>query len=1029
MPNAIVTENQLAGNPKTEWDLSGPASTNIEGFATQISVQRGTTVSFKIKTAATSYRIDIYRLGYYGGNGARKVQTINKNAASPQPAPGGDATIGWRDCGNWAVSASWAIPAIAVSGVYIAKLTALTGVTGASHIPFVVRDDGAHHDVVFQTSDTTWHAYNGWGGANLYGGDATGTGDGRAYKVSYNRPIGTRNAVGLYAGPQDFVFSAEYPGIRWLERNGYDVGYIAGVDTGPGGAVLTNHKVFLSIGHDEYWSKDQRAHVEAARDAGTHLIFMSGNEVYWKTRWEPDINGVANRTMVCYKESRVGSKIDPSPEWTGTWRDPSATPPSDGGNPENSLTGTLFRIDSNQFDVLEIPYKYTQLRFWRNTGVASTASGGTATLNQGILGYEWDENPDNGFRPAGQILLSETTRELGQYLMDYGTVLGTDLWTATHGLSLYKASSGAIVFGTGTVYWSWGFDTVHDYTENDTSLHTAEDMNVQQATVNILADMGVQPQTLRTGLTAATATTDTTAPTTTITAPTGGASVVQQSAVTVTGTASDVGGKVAAVEVSTDGGQTWRLATGTTSWTYTWWPRLPGTYTVQARAVDDSLNMETPAAGVSVTVTPSATVRLFGPADRPAALGQSDPNPVNLGVKFTVNTPGSVTGIRYFKSPRSGGAHSAQLYSAAGVLLAKADFSGETTFGWQQANFTTPVVITPGSTYTAAYATPAYYVAEPNYFNGRTRTGGAVTATDGTFAYGSPETFPGESFHSQNYWVDPVFVRAGGAGNLAPTAHNDSGFTTHQDTALNIPAATLLANDTDPNGYPLTIASVATPSHGTVNYNAGTKVVTFTPDTGYTGAASFGYTIDNGHSGTSSATVSLTVTPAFTTLSVFGPSDTPAVLNAADAGAESIGVELGMKFKSSVAGQITGAKFYKGPQNTGTHLAHLWNTSGTLLATATYSGETASGWQSVTFPSPVSMAANTTYVISYHCFGHYSSTSNGFASARTNGALTGLSNASSGGNGVYSYGPGQYPDQTFGATNYFVDVIVQIPGA
>ena len=123
------------------------------------------------------------------------------------------------------------VPATSVSGVYIAHLVRQDTVFGENHIPFIVRDDGTKHDIVFQTSDTTWHAYNGWGGPSLYGNG--GTVDDRAYKVSYNRPIATRDSIGLFAGPQDFVFGVEVAAIRWLEANGYDVCYIAGVDTRP----------------------------------------------------------------------------------------------------------------------------------------------------------------------------------------------------------------------------------------------------------------------------------------------------------------------------------------------------------------------------------------------------------------------------------------------------------------------------------------------------------------------------------------------------------------------------------------------------------------------------------------------------------------------------------------------------------------------------------------------------------------------------------------------------------------------------
>ena len=101
--------------------------------------------------------------------------------------------------------------------------------------------------------------------------------------------------------------------IRWLERNGYDVSYTTGVDSDRRGALIRNHRVFLSVGHDEYWSGTQRANVEAARNAGVNLAFFSGNEVFWKTRWEDD-----DRTLVSYKETHQSAKLDPLANvWTG----------------------------------------------------------------------------------------------------------------------------------------------------------------------------------------------------------------------------------------------------------------------------------------------------------------------------------------------------------------------------------------------------------------------------------------------------------------------------------------------------------------------------------------------------------------------------------------------------------------------------------------------------------------------------------------------------------------------------------------
>ena len=227
-----------------------------------------------------------------------------------------------------------------------------------------MRNDGETHDIVLQTSDTTWQAYNGWGGnngevgANLYGDmndsinwdPIPGAGNfsqDRAYAVSYNRPFIDRDGTGYAAGAQNYLFGADYAAIYWLEKQGYDVSYISGVDTDRLGAdYLKNYQSFISVGHDEYWSGDQRANVEEARDSGVNLLFWSGNEVYWKTRWEVaySADGTAYRTLVCYKETLAVAdpsagpadyyNLDPSDIWTGTWMDTRfhGNPLAGGGN-------------------------------------------------------------------------------------------------------------------------------------------------------------------------------------------------------------------------------------------------------------------------------------------------------------------------------------------------------------------------------------------------------------------------------------------------------------------------------------------------------------------------------------------------------------------------------------------------------------------------------------------------------------------------------------------------------------------------
>jgi len=139
-------------------------------------------------------------------------------------------------------------------------------------------------------------------------------------------------------------------------------------------------------------------------------------------------------------------------------------------------------------------------------------------------------------------------------------------------------------------------------------------------------------------------------------------------------------------------------------------------------------------------------------------------------------------------------------------------------------------------------------------------------------------------------------------------------------------------------------------------------------------------------------------------------------------------VELGVKFRSDVAGSITGIRFYKATANTGTHVGNLWSSAGALLGSVTFSGETASGWQQMLLAAPVAITSNTVYVASYHCtIGHYSADLNYFTSkGADNPPLHALTNGVSGGDGVYAYGTSSaFPTLTYNAANYWVDIVFQ----
>src|SRR5579875_3176632 len=774
--NPVACENELPGN--TGWEIAdGAGDLTIQGFATDISVDVGGTISFKVNTNASKYVLDIYRIGYYGGAGARLVATVNPSVSLPQTQPAclTNSTTNLIDCGNWSVSASWTVPATAVSGLYVVDLVR-SDTGGTSQMFFVVRNDASHSDILVSTSDETWQAYNDYGGYSLYGTAGVFNLFDRAFKVSYNRPYDTRAFEDW-----TFLFNAEYPMIRWLESNGYDLSYFTNVDEVRNASLIANHKLLLSVGHDEYVSTQRRANIEAARAAGVNMAFFSGNEVFWKTRWENSTDGsnTPYRTLVCYKESLANAVIDPAdpPTWTGSWRDPRFSPPADGGRPENGLTGTLFEAngpgDDNLDLSIQVPAAYGKLRFWRNTSIANLSPGQVATLPAGTLGYEWDVDRDNGWRPAGLFDLSSTTVSLTtDYLLDYAGTYGAG--TATHSMTLYRAPSGALVFGAGTVQWSFGLDSNHDNV-----LYSAPptDVRMQQATVNLLADMGVQPATLQSGLVPASASTDTTPPVSTITFPNSSTSLQVGTPVTITGTATDTGGGVVAgVEVSVDGGVTWHPASGTTSWTYHWTPTESGSITLESRAVDDSANLEKASAGVNVTVAAQVC-----PCDEwssstvPGTPDSGDSTGGEFGVKFRSDIDGFITGIRFYKSSANTGTHVGHLWTSNGTLLASVTFTNETSSGWQQATFSSPVRITANTTYVASYYAPSgHYSADLAYFTNTVDMSplhflaNNLDGPNGVYSYGF-SGFPTSTYDASNYWVDVIFVPLNGQGAPPPS--------------------------------------------------------------------------------------------------------------------------------------------------------------------------------------------------------------------------------------------------------------------
>ncbi len=439
----------------------------------------------------------------------------------------------------------------------------------------------------------------------------------------------------------------------------------------------------------------------------------------------------------------------------------------------------------------------------------------------------------------------------------------------------------------------------------------------------------------------------------------------------------------------------------------------------------------------TAAVTPT-TFSIFNNAGTPAVVDSGDGQPIELGMKIRADVNGYMTGIRFYKAAGNNGVHTAHLWSSAGQLLATATFSGETSSGWQQVDFATPVAITAGATYVASYhTTSGHYSVTRNFFGSSVDSGplhalANGTSSNGIFAYG-PGGFPTQSYQSTNYWVDAVFTTTPPVDTTAPTVTfiGPVGGATNVATSTSVTVTFSEAmNASTIDSTTVRLLDGATPVAASVSYNAGTNTATLTPSAALANSTTYTVSVTGGASGVKDLAgnaLASTVTSSFTTAAVasttyslFNNTGTPAVIDSGDGRA----VELGVKIRSDVNGYITGVRFYKSAANIGTHTGKLWSSSGQLLASATFAGETASGWQEVTFATPVAVTAGATYVASYHTTsGRYSLTRSSFNAAVDSGPLHALANGAST-NGVFGYGPGGFPTLSYQSTNYWVDALL-----
>jgi hypothetical protein len=517
-PNPIVRENSLPGTDYGNWFLgiNGTNST-IAGYTDKCSYAPGDTVNFKVDSTSHAFRVEVYRLGFYGREnfGARNVLGCQggylAGTSTTQSSPSVDATTGSTSC-SWTTNATWSVPSDAVPGIYYVLFRRTDDTTKVSTGHFVVRGTSLTGKVVAVIPDATHQAYNIWGATTDSGQRGTGTwtgrnlyqvgGDGgaanfahRGYAVSFDRPYSTQSSQDM-----TYIFDCEHNWIVFAEAQGYNITYISDIDLMGNTTAMNGASLVVMLGHHEYWATDMYNAFQNAVNAGVNTTIISSNTALWHIRFAS--GDTSFRTVICYKDSGsvddspgfTGTGIDPV-SYTGTWRDSRTSTPN---NPdirrENVLTGQLFVASGPIGTTAVVGFAYKSVPIWRNSpGIQALTTGQSYTTPVNVVGYEVDSPDGSAGQPTNLVIL------WGSSSYTFTTV--TNAAGSTYGNSgspvvawtLYQASSGALVWNVGN--WR-GLISISRW--NDDSAPTGNiDINWQNAFLAMMYDLGQVPTTLR----------------------------------------------------------------------------------------------------------------------------------------------------------------------------------------------------------------------------------------------------------------------------------------------------------------------------------------------------------------------------------------------------------------------------------------------------------------------------------------------------------------------------------------------------
>jgi hypothetical protein len=467
-PGLIHEENAKGGTD--DWqltrvrpDASEHRTPWVEGYCSRQSVMPGEAIDIHVSTnPPRPFRIEIFRTGYYGGKGARRMTTLGPFDGKAQPVP----KIGPKDLHEcrWEPSATLAIPADWPSGVYLGRLTTIVDEDREpywqSYVVFVVRD-GRPADILFQCSDNTWQAYNRWPSHYSVYTHPKG-GQGPWADVSFDRPYGRESQfTGVVNDPLSFgsgeYLPLEFPLAYWLEQHGHDVTYCCNSDMVTPDQGLSC-KAFISVGHDEYWDIRQFRSVSTMRDEGVSLLFLSGNAVCWVTPLRSSSDGRPNRIM--FRGGPYGGDRDYARD-----RQKEHGPFPEHGPDEGLLMGVrnVEPVNGGGDWVVVKPEHW----IFEGTGVKK------GDRIPGLIGWEYHGDPAEV--PGLEVVAAGTAWVGG---------VKPQKWAAT----VYPGPKGNVVFNASTIFWAQGLSMPpgHTLPWSHWSRPHGPDERVQKITANVL---------------------------------------------------------------------------------------------------------------------------------------------------------------------------------------------------------------------------------------------------------------------------------------------------------------------------------------------------------------------------------------------------------------------------------------------------------------------------------------------------------------------------------------------------------------